>query len=304
MRMLQGLRRVFGEFAEKITMTGMSDEEIEKTLSMFFTQLVSNDVAVETAESLVSRLREALKTVRLKRFSDDRSVARQILKKTVEDMLSQAELGVIFERAERNVRSGKTTVIMFVGPNGSGKTTTIVKVATYLRARGYSVILASADTFRAGAIEQLETLGSRESFLVVSQDYGADATSVAVDAVNRARSMRAHFVLVDTAGRTEIDRGLLEEMRKMKRVLNPDFVIYVGDALTGNAAVEQARQFNQVVGIDYIILTKLDADARGGSAISIAHITGKPLLFTGVGQNMADLDDSPRQRVLASLDLL
>ncbi|MEM3123663.1 MAG: AAA family ATPase [Nitrososphaerota archaeon] len=302
--MLQGLRRVFGEFAEKITMTGMSDEEIEKTLSMFFTQLVSNDVAVETAESLVSRLREALKTVRLKRFSDDRSVARQILKKTVEDMLSQAELGVIFERAERNVRSGKTTVIMFVGPNGSGKTTTIVKVATYLRARGYSVILASADTFRAGAIEQLETLGSRESFLVVSQDYGADATSVAVDAVNRARSMRAHFVLVDTAGRTEIDRGLLEEMRKMKRVLNPDFVIYVGDALTGNAAVEQARQFNQVVGIDYIILTKLDADARGGSAISIAHITGKPLLFTGVGQNMADLDDSPRQRVLASLDLL
>ncbi|GBC68869.1 Signal recognition particle receptor FtsY [archaeon HR01] len=301
--MLQGLKKVFQDIAEKIRTTTLSDEEVEKTLQTFFSQLVSNDVAVETAESIVSGLREELKRVRVGRFNGDRAVVRQILRRAVEDKIKQADARILLERAERNMGAGRPTVIMFVGPNGSGKTTTVVKLATYLRSHGYSVILASADTFRAGAIEQLETLGEREGFIVVKQGYGADATAVAVDAVNRARSMRAHFVLVDTAGRTETDRGLLEEMKKMKRVLNPDFVIYVGDALTGNAAVEQARQFNSVVGIDYVILAKLDADARGGSALSIAHATGKPLIFAGVGQDMKDLDDSPRERVLSSLDL-
>jgi fused signal recognition particle receptor len=301
--MLQGLKSVFKDLAEKITTKGLSDEEIVDTLESFHNQLIANDVAVEAAEAIVGRLRKRLEEVRVKRFSRDRTAVREILREVVGDMLRQADVRTILERAEKNVKLGKPTIIMFVGPNGSGKTTTVVKVATYLRARGYAVILASADTFRAGAIEQLETLGAREKFIVVSQGYGADATAVAVDAVNKARSIRAHFVLVDTAGRTEVDRGLLEEMKKMKRVLNPDFVVYVGDALTGNAAVEQARQFNTVVGIDYVILAKLDADARGGSALSIAHVTGKPLLFAGVGQDMDDLDDSPRERVLSSLEL-
>ncbi len=301
--MLQGLKKAFRDLAEKITTKGLSDEEIRKILEDFKGQLIANDVAVEAAEAIVGNLQSRLVEVRVKRFSGDLTAVREILRRSVGEMLSQADIRTILERADRNSKFGKPTVIMFVGPNGSGKTTTIVKVATYLRARGYSVILASADTFRAGAIEQLETLGARESFLVVSQSYGADATAVAVDAVKKAGSMRAHFVLVDTAGRTEVDRGLLEEMKKMKRVLNPDYVVYVGDALTGNAAVEQARQFNTIVGIDYVILSKLDADARGGSALSIAHITGKPLLFAGVGQNMDDLDDSPKERVLSSLEL-
>ncbi|MEM2036799.1 MAG: hypothetical protein QXG21_04490, partial [Candidatus Caldarchaeum sp.] len=188
-------------------------------------------------------------------------------------------------------------------PNGSGKTTTVVKFAHYLRKRGYSVILASSDTFRAGAIEQLETLGQKAGFLVVSQHYGADPAAVAVDAVNKAIAMRVNFVLIDTAGRTEVDRGLLEEMRKIKRVVKPDYVIYTGDALAGNVAVMQAKMFDEVVGIDYVVLSKVDADAKGGSAVSISHATGKPLLFLGIGQSLDDLEDKPAKRLLENIGL-
>jgi fused signal recognition particle receptor len=276
---------------------------VESLLQDFYLQLVAADVAVETADAVVEGLRQRLKEFRVPRFSDKREMVKDVLKSTLSTVIKTASIQDVLKTAEERRKSGRPVVIMFVGPNGSGKTSTVVKLAHYLRKKGYSAILASADTFRAGAIEQLETLGEKAGFLVVSQQYGADPAAVAVDAINKAASLRANFVIIDTAGRTEVDRGLLEEMRKIKRVAKPDYVIYIGDALAGNVAVNQAKMFDEVVGVDFVVLAKLDADAKGGSAVSISHATGKPLLFVCTGQELDDLDDNPRQRLLDALGL-
>jgi len=301
--MLKALSKTFSNLVEKVSTTTLSGPDVENLLSDFYLQLIAADVAVETADTVVESLRQSLKEVRVPRFSDKREWVKDVLKSTLFSLIKTASISDVLKKADEKKKSGKPVVIMFVGPNGSGKTSTVVKLAHYLRKKGYSTILASADTFRAGAIEQLETLGERAGFLVVSQQYGADPAAVALDAINKATSLRSNFVIIDTAGRTEVDRGLLEEMRKIKRVTNPDYVIYIGDALAGNVAVNQAKMFDEVVGVDFVVLAKLDADAKGGSAVSISHATGKPLLFVCTGQGLEDLDDNPRQRLLDALGL-
>jgi fused signal recognition particle receptor len=301
--MLKSLSKAFSNLIEKVSTTTLTGPEVESLLQDFYLQLVAADVAVETADAVVEGLRQRLKEFRVPRFSDKREMVKDVLKSTLSSVIKTASIQDVLKTAEERRKSGRPVVIMFVGPNGSGKTSTVVKLAHYLRKKGYSAILASADTFRAGAIEQLETLGEKAGFLVVSQQYGADPAAVAVDAINKAASLRANFVIIDTAGRTEVDRGLLEEMRKIKRVAKPDYVIYIGDALAGNVAVNQAKMFDEVVGVDFVVLAKLDADAKGGSAVSISHATGKPLLFVCTGQELDDLDDNPRQRLLDALGL-
>jgi fused signal recognition particle receptor len=301
--MLKSLSKAFSNLVEKVSTTTLTGPELESLLQDFYLQLVAADVAVETADAVVEGLRQRLKEFRVPRFSDKREMVKDVLKSTLSSVIKTASIQDVLKTAEERRKSGRPVVIMFVGPNGSGKTSTVVKLAHYLRKKGYSAILASADTFRAGAIEQLETLGEKAGFLVVSQQYGADPAAVAVDAISKAASLRANFVIIDTAGRTEVDRGLLEEMRKIKRVAKPDYVIYIGDALAGNVAVNQARMFDEVVGVDFVVLAKLDADAKGGSAVSISHATGKPLLFVCTGQELDDLDDNPRQRLLDALGL-
>jgi fused signal recognition particle receptor len=301
--MLKSLSKAFSNLVEKVSTTTLTGPEVESLLQEFYLQLVAADVAVETADAVVEGLRQRLKEFRVPRFSDKREMVKDVLKSTLSTVIKTASIQDVLKTAEERRKSGRPVVIMFVGPNGSGKTSTVVKLAHYLRKKGYSAILASADTFRAGAIEQLETLGEKAGFLVVSQQYGADPAAVAVDAINKAASLRANFVIIDTAGRTEVDRGLLEEMRKIKRVAKPDYVIYIGDALAGNVAVNQAKMFDEVVGVDFVVLAKLDADAKGGSAVSISHATGKPLLFVCTGQELDDLDDNPRQRLLDALGL-
>jgi fused signal recognition particle receptor len=301
--MLKSLSKAFSNLVEKVSTTTLTGPEVESLLQEFYLQLVAADVAVETADAVVEGLRQRLKEFRVPRFSDKREMVKDVLKSTLSTVIKTASIQDVLKTAEERRKSGRPVVIMFVGPNGSGKTSTVVKLAHYLRKKGYSAILASADTFRAGAIEQLETLGEKAGFLIVSQQYGADPAAVAVDAINKAASLRANFVIIDTAGRTEVDRGLLEEMRKIKRVAKPDYVIYIGDALAGNVAVNQAKMFDEVVGVDFVVLAKLDADAKGGSAVSISHATGKPLLFVCTGQELDDLDDNPRQRLLDALGL-
>jgi fused signal recognition particle receptor len=188
--------------------------------------------------------------------------------------------------------------VLFVGPNGGGKTTTVAKIALYLKRNGLTPVIACSDTFRAAAIEQMRTLAERVGVRCVSQKYGADPAAVAVDAIASAKSSRAQVVLIDTAGRSELNRNLLEEMRKIKRVAMPRRVIYVGDALAGNAAVEQARQFDAYVGIDYVVLTKLDSDVKGGTAISVCYAVRKPILFVGIGQDLGDLAPFSKSEII------
>ncbi len=182
----------------------------------------------------------------------------------------------------------KPIVIMFVGVNGTGKTLSIAKMAALLQKKGKTCVMAAGDTFRAGAIEQLSIHADRVGVKIIKHGPGADPAAVAFDAIEHAAAKHKDVVLLDTAGRMQTNANLMDEMAKIKRIAKPDLIIFVGDALSGNDAVEQAKRFNEVVGIDGVILTKVDADAKGGSSLSIAYTIGKPLLFVGVGQGYED----------------
>jgi fused signal recognition particle receptor len=179
---------------------------------------------------------------------------------------------------------------MFVGINGTGKTTTIAKVARFFQDKGFSVVLAGADTYRAGSIEQLEEHAKRLGVRVIKSTYGGDPAAVAYDAVSHAKAHGINIVLIDTAGRMQTNQNLMNELCKVKRVVKPDLTIFTVDSLIGNDAVMQAEEFNKAVGIDATILTKVDADVKGGSALSVTFVTQKPILFIGVGQSYKDLE--------------
>lgn len=180
-------------------------------------------------------------------------------------------------------------VILFLGVNGTGKTTTIAKFAHLLQKRDFSVVLVAGDTFRAGAIEQLTEHANELGVKLIKHQKGADSAAVVYDAIQHAKSKGLDAVLVDTAGRMQTNQNLMDELRKICRVNDPDFRIFVGDALTGNDAVDQARDFHEAVGVDGVILTKLDSDAKGGSALSIANEIKRPIVYVGVGQSFDDL---------------
>jgi fused signal recognition particle receptor len=195
----------------------------------------------------------------------------------------------IFKEIEKKRKAGEIFSIAFVGFNGTGKTTTIAKFGKLLNDKGYKVVIAASDTFRAGSIEQLCLHAENIGIKVIKHNYGADPAAVAFDAINHAKARGIDVVLIDTAGRSEMNRNLMDEMKKLVRVSNPDMKIFVGDSLAGNAVAEQATKFSEI-GLDGSILTKVDADSRGGAALSISYITGKPILFIGTGQGYDDLE--------------
>ena len=180
-------------------------------------------------------------------------------------------------------------VIMFVGVNGTGKTTTAAKIANRLHKNGLSVIAAAGDTFRAGAIEQLESHCKKLDIRCISSQRGGDSAAIARDAIESAKAKNIDVVLVDTAGRMQNKSNLMAELEKVRRVADPHLTLFVGDALAGNDAVDQARTFQEILKFDGAILTKLDTDAKGGAGLSVAHATGRPIVLCGTGQGYDDL---------------
>jgi fused signal recognition particle receptor len=247
--------------------------------------LMEADVALPVIVEIKSRIKEDLVGKRVTRevgFAEGIEIA---LKNALRDVMLVEPLDFIkFIKGHE-----KPVVIMFVGVNGTGKTTSIAKLAHLLRKNHLSSVFAASDTFRAGAIEQLEKHSLNLGIKVIKHQSGSDPAAVSYDAVEHAKARRKDVVLIDTAGRMQTNVNLMDEMKKIKKVANPDLIVFVGDALAGNDAVEQAVKFNEAVGIDAAILSKIDADAKGGAALSITHSIGKPILFVGTGQEYDDI---------------
>lgn len=266
----------------------ISDKDINDILFELEMALLEGDVAMEVAEQIITSVREDLVGRKIKRRNDVSDFTREALKKAIENILDieGKDIKVLLEEAKK---TGEPLKIMFVGINGTGKTTTIAKISTYYIEKGYTPVIAASDTFRAGAIEQISHHADKLGVKIIKHKKGADPAAVAFDAVEHARAKGKELVLVDTAGRMQTNVNLMDEMKKIKRVIKSDLIIYVGDALTGNDSVEQAQKFNDAVGIDGIILTKADADAKGGAALSIGYVIQKPILFLGTGQSYSDI---------------
>lgn len=274
------------EFAGGAFSRGLKEGTVDDVLDDLEVVLLQNDVALPVIEKIRRDLKKSLAGRRLRWGADAEAAIRSALEGSVREVL--AKPGVDLAAAIRS-RRPEPYVILFVGVNGSGKTTTIAKLAGWLRAQDLGVVIAAGDTFRAGAIEQLLVHGERLGVRVVRHQTGGDPAAVAFDALAHARAKSVDVVLVDTAGRQHTNENLIAEAQKIRRVVSPQLTIFVGDALSGNDTVEQARLFQKALGLDALILTKLDADAKGGSALSTTFVTGRPILFVGVGQDYDDL---------------
>ncbi len=287
--MFDRLRSALSTLTQTVTKKTLDEKSVGEALWQFELALIESDVAQEVAEALIKKVRGSLLGLKVDRTEDVSILVKKELQNTVKSLLQPSAQIDLRASISSKKASGEPYVIVFLGINGTGKTTTIAKVAHLLKTQGFSCVLACADTFRAGAIEQMSEHARRLSLKVVAQDYGADPAAVARDGVLYAKSHKVDVVLVDTAGRMQTSRNLMDEMTKIIRVVNPDLKIFVGDSLAGNDAVSQAKTFFSHVNFDAVILTKVDADVKGGSALSIANVTGRPIIFLGNGQSYDSL---------------
>lgn len=287
--MFEKLKSGLEDFLDKISKTELNEKSIDSLIEDLKLILIQNDVAFTVAESICDQLREQLNALEVKRFGDHMTEAKTILRDILQKTLINNGKENLFDIIKRKQEKKEPAIIVFIGINGTGKTTTIAKLAHLLIKKGFTTILACADTYRTGSIEQIEEHARRLGVKTIKHTYGSDAAAVAYDTINYAKAHGTDCVLIDTAGRMQTNRNLIDEMKKIIRIANPDLTLLVIDALTGNDAAEQAAIFSKAVSIDGIILTKLDADAKGGSAISVSSITGKQVLFMGVGQEYNDL---------------
>lgn len=290
------------KITSKLSKVKISKEEFEIYGEDLKILLLENNVAYEVAEKIINEL-------------EKRIVGRELLKKEVEgeirDILGEIIKEILIEPynvaekiMEKNLKEEKEPyVILFVGINGTGKTTTIAKIADYLKKKNISSVIAAADTFRAASIEQLKKHGERLNIKIISQQYGADPAAVGFDAIHYAKKNSIKTVLIDTAGRMHTAKNLMKEIEKISKVCKPDLKLFIGESITGNDSVEQAKSFNWAIGIDGIILTKADVDEKGGTALSVGYVTKKPILFLGTGQEYSAIEVFNKEKFLKELGL-
>ena len=291
----------FEKITSKISKVKISEKEFEVYSEELEMLLLENNVALEVAEKIVRELREKV-------------VGKEILKKELEDEIKDsfkdiireiliAPPDLIEEIKEKNLLEKKPYVILFCGINGTGKTTTIAKIAEHLKGKKISSVVAAGDTFRAASIEQIKEHGEKIGIKVISHEYGSDPASVGFDAIKYAEKNKIGCVLIDTAGRMHTQKNLIKEMEKIVRVCKPDKKIFVGESITGNDAVEQVRSFDEAIGIDGIVLTKADIDEKGGTSLSVGYVTKKPIFYLGTGQEYDKIEPFDKEKFIERLGL-
>lgn len=276
----------FGRLSEKIADAVMARAEVDEDLMDELEEiLITSDIGMDTTMNVMSGLRERIK--------NDYITSPDGVTRALKDILTEA-----VDKGDRQKLSEKTPlVILMIGINGGGKTTTIGKLAHKLKKQGKTVMLAAADTFRAAAAEQLVIWGERNGINVIRHQEGADPSAVIYDAIQSAKAKKIDVLICDTAGRLQNKKNLMNELEKMNKVISREFpeaereTLLVLDATTGKNAVSQASEFGQVADITGIVLTKLDGTAKGGIAITIADEFDMPIKYIGVGEGIEDLEE-------------
>jgi fused signal recognition particle receptor len=288
--MFEKLKTGFKGLVTKVTTAELKAENLRPILEDFKMTLAENDVAFPVADKVCEELEKRLVGVQVKRLEDRKKIIEDNLRQVLLEVMLTGEKIDILAKAEEKRDKKEPLILLFVGINGTGKTTTIAKVAQFFKDRKLSVVLAGSDTYRAGSIEQLDEHAKRLNLKMIKHQYGADPAAVAYDAISHAKAHGTNIVLIDTAGRMQTNQNLMNELAKVKRVVKPNLTILTVDSLAGNDAVQQAEEFHKCVGIDATILTKVDADVKGGASLSVTYVTKKPILFIGVGQSYKDLE--------------
>jgi fused signal recognition particle receptor len=294
--MFEKLKSGLKGLVSKVTTTELKPENVRPILSDFKINLVENDVAFPVAEKICAEMEQRLDKVQVKRLEDRTKIVENNLREVLLETMHTNHKIDLLKAIDEKRKKGEPYVIVFVGINGTGKTTTIAKVCRFLNKHSYSAVIACSDTYRAGSIEQLEEHAKRLGIKMIKHAYGADPAAVAYDTISHAKAHGMNVVLIDTAGRMQTNQNLMNELAKIKRVVKPDLTLLTVDSLIGNDAVMQAEEFNKAIGIDATILTKVDADVKGGSALSVTYVTQKPILFIGTGQAYDNLEEFNPER--------
>ena len=274
----------------------LSEKDISEPLEELEIILLENDVAFDAANAIIEQMKTELIGQKRKIRTSSEEFVTQALRNALLNVLGDG-----FSLTDYIDTHEKPVKVLFTGVNGAGKTTTIAKVAHYLKKNGYSVVIGSGDTFRAGANEQMKTHAERVGVKVINHQEGADPSAVLFDAVSYAKAHNIDVVLADTAGRFHNRTNLMNQLDKIRRVISPDIVAYVDEAVAGNDAVIRSEEFNNTVGTDVVVLTKADMDTKGGAAISITYTIKKPIMFLGVGQGYDDVIPFEPQKLVDEL---
>ncbi|MDD3175998.1 MAG: signal recognition particle-docking protein FtsY [Candidatus Nanoarchaeia archaeon] len=287
----------FSKLKETFVKFKLDDEKFEEIFWEFELGLMESNVAIEVIQKIKKDLKEKLTAENVSK-KDIPTTITNTLREIFDDILSIEGFDLI--QKIKSVKH-KPYVICMIGVNGSGKTTTLAKFVKLMQKHNLSVVVAASDTFRAAAIHQLEEHTNKLGVKLIKHDYNADPAAVAFDAIKHAKAKEIDVVLIDTAGRLHSNSNLMDELKKVIRISSPDLKIFVGESVTGNDCIEQARQFNEAVGIDGIVLSKADVDENGGAAISVSFITGKPIIYLGTGQNYDDLVSFDKKLILEQI---
>ena len=288
--MFDKLKKAFSNIISDISKKEISEKDLENTLFDLEIALLESDVAQEVIDDISANLKNKLLGLSVEKDKTPEELIQFHVQKSIYEILTKSgTLDLVKEIKSKKENKGSPFIVVFLGINGTGKTTTVAKVANLLHKNGLSVVLAASDTHRAGAIEQLGEHARRLSLKMIHQRYGADPSAVARDAVEYGKKHRVDAILIDTAGRMQTAKNLMDEISKIVQVVKPDLKIFIGDSLAGNDAIYQAKEFFAYTKFDASILTKTDADAKGGSIISITYLTSKPIIYLGVGQNYDDI---------------
>jgi fused signal recognition particle receptor len=300
--MFDRLKKAFSNAAKSIGQKELSEKDLDESLFDLNVSLLESDVSQEVIDDLTKQLKQNLIGKKLQKNESAEEIMTNTLKDNFSNILSKAgSIDLIHEINTKKQNKAGPFKIVFLGINGTGKTTTVAKVANLIKKAGYSVVIAAADTHRAGAIEQISSHAEKLSIKVISQRYGADPSAVARDALEYARKHYVDVVLIDTAGRMQTAKNLMDEIGKIVKVIKPDMKLFVGDSLSGNDTINQAKEFFSYTEFDGAILTKADADAKGGSVISISYITSKPIIYLGIGQSYDDIVMFNRERFVETI---
>ena len=291
-----------GKISSKINKVKISEKEFEVYSEELEMLLLENNVALEVSEKIIQELKEKIVGKELLKKEIEEEI-KDSLKEIIEEILIEPfDLG---ERIKEKIsdQAKEPYVVLFCGINGTGKTTTIAKIAESLKKRGISCVIAAADTFRAASIEQIKEHGNKRGIKVIANEYGSDPASVGFDAIKYTKKNLINCVLIDTAGRMHTSKNLLKEIEKISRVCKPDAKIFVGESITGNDVIEQARSFDWEIGIDGIVLTKADIDEKGGTSLSVGYVTKKPILYLGTGQQYDAIEVFNKKKFIKKLGL-
>jgi fused signal recognition particle receptor len=288
-------KSVLSKVKKAITTSKINNTKFEEIFEELEINLLQNNIAIEVVEKIKENLKVDIVDIPIEK-NKIKTIIEDNLKQTIKELFNEEQIDII-----EKIKNKKPQVILFLGVNGAGKTTTISKIAKILKTNNLKSVLVAADTFRAAAIDQLQYHAEKLEIPIIKHNYGSDPAAVAFDAVKYAKSKNLDVVLIDSAGRMHSNINLMDELKKIVRVVKPDLKIFVGESITGNDCIEQAKKFEETVGLDGIILTKADVDEKGGAAISISYVTGKPIMYLGTGQNYGDIEKFNIDKLMESL---